>query len=143
MASERLYPTEPPAGGSYADLLPAVDSDGNEVSGIRLPDVAVPLGTYTGWNPRHPSIGGTQMNLLLNGATIPFARHPGDRQVTGDPRSSIAERYASREAFVTAVRRSAAQLVAERYLLEGDVERIVDASGRRYDEFMQLESPLP
>src|SRR5207248_683748 len=86
MPRERVYPTQRPDGDSYPDLLPAVDTDGNEVSGIRLPDVVVPLGTYTGWNPRHASIGGTAMNLLLNGATIPFPRSLAERQSSDDPR---------------------------------------------------------
>jgi hypothetical protein len=143
MPRERLYPTQRPDGASYPDLLPAVDTDGNEVSGIRLPDVAVPLGTYTGWNPRHASIGGTAMNLLLNGSTIPFYATAAQRRTAGDTRPSITERYASREAFLTSIRESARQLVLERYVLETDVDMLVDASGRRYDEFIKLESPLP
>ena len=31
-------------------LVPQVDADGNEIAGIRLPDIAVPRGTFTGWN---------------------------------------------------------------------------------------------
>jgi hypothetical protein len=143
MPRQRLYPTQRLDGDSYPDLLPAVDADGNELSGIRLPDVAVPLGTYTGWNPRHASIGGAEMNLLLNGSTIPFYATSAQRRTAGDPRLSIAERYVSRDAFLNSIRECAHQLVVERYLLESDVDTIVDASGRRYDEFMTLESALP
>jgi Alpha/beta hydrolase domain len=159
MPTERLYPTRrldygagssrgravfpPHDTGAYAEYLPAVDADGNEVCGVRHPDVAVPLGTYTGWNPRHQSIGGTQMNLLLNGSTIPFARTRAEREATGDARLSIEERYPSREAFLDLVRASAVALARTGYLLDSDVESIVAASARRYAEFMQLESPLP
>jgi hypothetical protein len=156
---ERLYPTQrldygPEAGlgrarfpavdgGSYPDYVPAVDGDGNEVSGVRHPDVAVPLGSYTGWNPRDASIGGSEMNLLLNGATIPFATTRVLRETWGDARPSIEERYASREAFLARVRVAATSLSQTRYLLESDIDEVVAASARRYDEFVQLQSPLP
>ena len=159
MPAQRLYPTQRlnygpdsrlgratfPAidEGSYVDLLPAVDDDGNELSGIRHPEVAVPLATYTGWNPRHPSIGGSEVNLLLNGATIPFAPTAHKRQVAGDPRPSIEERYPSRAVFLDRVRQSALSLADQGYVLESDVQAIVDASGRRYDELMQLERVVP
>ncbi len=156
---ERLYPTQrldygPEArlgrarfpavdGGSYPDFVPAVDDDGNEVSGVRHPDVAVPLASYTGWNPRHPSIGGSVMNLLLNGATIPFAPTRDARASWGDARPSIEERYASRDAFLDSVRAAATSLSDAGYLLKSDIEEVVAASGLRYDEFVQLGSPLP
>jgi len=48
----------PKRGAAYPVLLPQVDADGNEVAGIRLPVLAVPLGTNTGWTLRHPDTGG-------------------------------------------------------------------------------------
>ena len=48
----------PGVGEPYTTLVSAVDQNGNEVAGIRLPDLTVPLATYTGWNLRHPSQGG-------------------------------------------------------------------------------------
>ena len=45
------------AGATLPLLVPQVDVDGNEQSGIRLPEVAVPLATYTGWNFRAPAVG--------------------------------------------------------------------------------------
>jgi hypothetical protein len=159
MPHERLYPTQRldygpeavlgrarfPASdtGSYPDVVPSVDADGNEVSGIRHPDVAVPLATYTGWNPRHASIGGTEMNLLLNGATIPFAATAAQRELWRDTRPSIEERYASREAFLAEVRTVASSLVEACYLLKSDIDAVLATSARRYDEFTRLQSPLP
>jgi len=159
MPVERLYPTQrldygpsssvgrasfPPAdGGSYPDLVPAVDADGNERGGVRHPDVAVPLGTFTGWNPRHPSIGGPELNLLLNGATIPFARTAAQRERVGDQRLSIEERYPSRDIYLQQVRDSAEDLVREGYLLAADVDGVATAASRRYDEFVRLDSIVP
>jgi hypothetical protein len=34
----------------YGALVCAVDADGNEIAGDRLPPIAVPLGIHTGWN---------------------------------------------------------------------------------------------
>src|SRR5207248_6459329 len=70
----------PPADGApYPHFVPAADADGNEVTGIRLPDVSVPLATYTGWNLRHPQIGAPDRLMSLMGSTIPFAATPGER----------------------------------------------------------------
>jgi hypothetical protein len=95
----------PPAvGAPYPSVVPAVDDDGNEVAGFRLPDVAVPLASYTGWNLRHPETGAPDEVLLRAGATLPFPRTAADGTATGDPRRSIAERYASREDYLGRVR---------------------------------------
>ncbi|HEV8680878.1 MAG TPA: alpha/beta hydrolase domain-containing protein, partial [Stellaceae bacterium] len=57
-AANGIATTLPPIEGvPYPHFVPAVDADGNEVSGIRLPDVTVPLATHTGWNLRHPQNG--------------------------------------------------------------------------------------
>jgi hypothetical protein len=125
------------------DLVPDVDADGNEVAGLRHPDLAVPLATYTGWNPRHPETGGANLLVRAIGSTIPFPRTPAERIARNDPRPSIAERYASRDAYLERVRAAATRLVRQRYLIESDVEDIVAASGRRYDEFLRLDSLSP
>ncbi|HEX8968690.1 MAG TPA: alpha/beta hydrolase domain-containing protein [Chloroflexota bacterium] len=125
------------------DLRPAVDADGNEIGGVRHPDVSVPLATYSGSNPRHPSTGGAHLLVRATGATIPFARTAGERAARRDTRLSIAERYPSREVFLERIGGAATALVVEGYLLADDVEPLVGASARRWDEFMGLDSPLP
>jgi hypothetical protein len=115
--------TSPPA--TYTTFVAAVDDDGNEVAGIRLPSIAVPLATYTGWN----------VYKLLpdeladrDGSCIPFARTKAEREAAGDPRPSLQERYGSRDAYVERVRGAAATLVAERLLLQGDADAFVRAA---------------
>ncbi|MGH7062033.1 MAG: alpha/beta hydrolase domain-containing protein, partial [Stellaceae bacterium] len=95
----RLPPGE---GAPYPHLVPAVDGDGNEVSGIRLPNVSVPLATHTGWNLRHPECGAPDKLMSLSGATIPFPATREDRARAGDPRRAIAERYPDKTAFLAA-----------------------------------------
>jgi Alpha/beta hydrolase domain len=106
-------------------LVPQVDADGNEVSGIRLPEVAVPLATYTGWNFRSAATGGTGQLVPLLGSYVPLARTKAERESRHDPRPSIEERYASRQQYLDAVNKSAAALVKEGYLLAADVPSVV------------------
>ena len=115
-------------------LVSDVDADGNEVAGVRHPDVAVPLATYSGWNPRHPDVGGEDQPRRQTGMTLPFARTRAEREQTSDPRLSIDERYPSRDAFLDHVRAAAAGLAASRLLLEEEIEPVVTYSARRWGE---------
>jgi hypothetical protein len=115
-------------------LVSQVDADGNERAGIRLPDVAVPLGTYTGWNFRSAAIGGTQELVSLMGSFIPFARTRAAREAAGDPRRSIEERYESRNQYLRLVRDAAERLVKDRYLLAADVPHLVTRAGEMWDD---------
>jgi hypothetical protein len=110
---------------SYGTRVPAVDSDGNETAGIRLPPIAVPLATHTGWNlyARVP----TEL-CDRDGSFIPFAKTLAEREGTGDPRPSIAERYGAREAYVAKVRAAADELVRNRLLLPADAAAYVRAA---------------
>ena len=132
--SEGQLTTLPPvAGEPFPTLVSAVDADGNEVAGIRAPDVSVPLATLTGWNPRHPESGGAGQIMPLTGSTIPFPISAAERVAVGDPRRSIEERYEHREDYLGRVRTEAERLVAQRYLLAGDVDVVVANADRRWD----------
>ncbi|HEX5370525.1 MAG TPA: alpha/beta hydrolase domain-containing protein, partial [Dehalococcoidia bacterium] len=131
-----VYPSQ--ESGAYQVLVSAMDEDGNEVAGIRLPDVAAPLATYTGWNVRGAAMG--QAGLMtsgspLFGATLPLPATRQARQASGDPRRAIEERYASKDAYLQRVRETAQSLVAERYLLEEDVSRCLDVAAAKWDAF--------
>ena len=124
----------PPAVGKpYRHFVPAVDRDGNELSGIRLPDLTVPLATYLGWNLRHPDIGAPNQMMSLMGATIPFPATREEREARGDPRLSIAERYPSKTSYLAQVQRAAHALVEDGYLLAEDLGFVVDQASERYD----------
>ena len=112
-----------------------VDADGNEVAGIALPEIAVPLAAHTGWNLRHADIGGAEQLLVFAGATIPFAATKAQRESTGDPRRSITERYPSRAAYLDRVRETAIALARDGYLLEEDVSHSIAAAARLWDHF--------
>jgi len=125
---------EPPKiEGHYTVLIPQVDRDGNETSGIRLPDQVVPLATYTGWDLREPSIGAPDAMFDMVGSMIPFARTRAEREKTGDPRPSIEERYASREEYLRKVEAAAQPLVKQGLMLQSDVAKFVEKAGARWD----------
>jgi hypothetical protein len=115
----------------YGTRVCAVDADGNEVTGVRLPPIAVPLGTYTGWN-----VYRAQPCELCDrdGSLIPFARNRTERDATGDPRLSLEERYGSRENYIARIEAAAAGLVADRLLLRSDAAAYINAA-RECDRF--------
>jgi hypothetical protein len=115
-------------------LVPQVDADGNELSGIRLPNVTVPLATYTGWNFRSPSIGQPEELLPLTGSFIPFSVTNAAREQAHDPRTSIEERYGSRAQYQGLVTDAATKLVQQRYLLTEDAPRVVERTLAIWDE---------
>ena len=106
-------------------LVPQVDADGNDLAGIRAPDVSVPVATNTGWNFRSESIGGSREIVNLLGSYIPFARTKADREARKDPRLSIQERYRTEDDYLAKLRAAAGALVKGRYLLPEDVESVI------------------
>ena len=123
----------PKVGAPYPAFVCAVDADGNEVAGVRLPELTVPLATFTGWNPRHPEQGAPGDIMSMMGSTLPLACTAEERERRGDPRPSIAERYASRDDYLARVRRAAEALVAGHHLVAEDVERSVARAGVLWD----------
>ncbi len=126
----------PKVGKPFPILVPQVNTDGNETAGIRLPEVAVPLATYTGWNLRDPKAGSPDVIYNMVGSMIPFAKTRAEREKSGDPRLSIAERYTSRPEYVRKVEAAAQPLVRDRLLLERDVTRVSGKAGDRWDWLM-------
>jgi hypothetical protein len=119
-----------------------VDQDSNEVTGIRLPDLTVPLATYTGWNLRHPQMGAPERLIGLLGSTIPFQAIHRERVAKGDPRRSIEERYPSRAGYLEQVRLEAQRLIDEGYLLAEDLELVVGQASRRYELLAPADEPV-
>jgi hypothetical protein len=132
--SAGIVTIEPPkVGSAFPMRLPQVDADGNDTAGIRMPATAVPLATYTGWNLRAAAIGAPDELYSMVGSFIPFARTKAERVKTGDPRLSVEERYASKQAYLDQVEAAAHGLVQERYLLERDVASVVARASAEWD----------
>jgi hypothetical protein len=115
---------EPPrVGGEYGVRLPQVDVDGNELDGVRMPEVAVPLGTYTGWNFRTAETGFPTELVDFTGMFLPFAKNPG-AITPGDPRRPISERYRNKGEYLDLYARHAADMVEGGYLLPDDLDAV-------------------
>jgi hypothetical protein len=121
----------------YRAYVSNVDIDGNEVAGIRLPDLTDPIGTHTGWNPRHPDTGGADQIMPMQGFTKFFARTAAEREANGDPRPSIQERYEGKQIYLNEVRGKAELLAHDRYILPEDIETIVSDASVRWDAAME------
>ena len=115
--------------GRYGNLVAQVDADGNDLGGIRDVFVAVPIGTYTGWNLFNKNFFEDGF-CTLSGSFIPFAPTRQERFATGDSRPSIEERYPTKEAYVAAFKNAANDLVAQRFLLADDAARLVSEAER-------------
>jgi hypothetical protein len=132
--SKGLVTIEPPAiASAFPILVPQVDDDGNEIAGIRVPELAVPVATYTGWNLFNERAGPPAVVSSMQGSFIPLARTREERSRTSDPRPSVEERYQGREQYLAKIAQAANDLVARGYLLKGDVPRIVEQAGTRWD----------
>ena len=114
----------PNRGGAYQVLVPTTDRDGHDIAGVRTVDIAVPVGTNTGWNLYAAGPRGRDL-CALTGAFFPFARTRDERLASGDPRLSLEERYGDHAGFVAAVRRAAEDSVGRRILLQEDAEVII------------------
>lgn len=118
---------EPPTvvtGRDYVVLVPKVDSDGNEIAGIRSTTLRAPLGTYTGWNLRRAGFAEDEV-CGLQGTFVPFKKTRAGREAAGDPRPSLEERYGDHAGYVAAVREAAEELVGQGFLLPEDAARLV------------------
>lgn len=124
---EELVTVEPPrVGNAFGVLVPQSDPDGNDLGGVRLPELQVPLATYTGWNLRDPSIGAPEQRVSFLGSWIPLAKTAEERKKSGDPRLSIAERYKSQQEYMGKFEQAAKKLIAQRFLLQEDLPAVLE-----------------
>jgi alpha/beta hydrolase family protein len=118
------YQDNPANGPIYPSFVPKTDKDGNDVAGVRLPEVQVPLATYTGWalraGPQNPD------GCEGSGQYIPFAKTKADRMASGDPRLSVEERYGNMETYSAMLRDAVNNLVKAGFLLPFDAERALN-----------------
>lgn len=134
-AGHTSYPV--PEGAVYPAFVSAVDSDGNETVGIRLPGVAVPVGTHTGWNPRHPDAGAPELATIFVGFTRFFAGNATQRIAQDDPRPSVAERYADRQDYQGKVQSVIESLIDARFVLAVDAAALLKHCLAHYDWAMR------
>ncbi|MGB6603987.1 MAG: alpha/beta hydrolase domain-containing protein [Steroidobacteraceae bacterium] len=129
---------EPPrVEGTYPTLVPQVDADGNELSGVRLPEITVPLATYTGWNLRDPTIGAPTLRVPFEGSYLPFPRTAEEAGIKRDPRRPIAVRYPGRAQYLQRFGAALDELVRERWILPEDRAALLERGGDEWDLAMK------
>lgn len=122
-ATKGIAAKEPPSVGEpYPALVPQVDDDGNETAGIKMPQVAVPLATYTGWNLRQDVLTSETYNMV--GSTMPF------------PKAKIVEKYGTREEYLEKAKKSIKDLVERRLLLATEADQLEKNAAAQWDWFI-------
>ena len=113
-SAKGILTTLPPAitPSAYPVFVPKTDADGNDVAGIRLPEIEVPIATYSGWNIRSADYAADDM-CNASGQKIPFPATMSDRVASGDPRPSVQERYRNHAGYVARVTVAATNLANE------------------------------
>lgn len=135
-AETGIATVEPPMlGKPFPVLLPQVDADGNEIAGVRLPEIQAPLGTYTGWNQRDASMGAPDELIAFIGSFVPFARTKAERLKSKDPRLSIEERYTDRQDYLNKVAAAGKALAQNGYVLEADLPKLNERAQQQWDYF--------
>jgi len=120
--SRGIITIEPPKTGQpFTILLPQVDADGNDIGGLKTPQVAVPLATHTGWNLRNPAIGSPEELFSMVGSYFPF------------PKNEVMKRYQDRANYLRKVNAAAQKLVDGRYLLKRDLPALERISSKEWD----------
>ena len=112
----------------YPNSVSKVDADGNDIAGIRMPEVVAPVATHSGWTLRSAAFGGKADGTdgcEAAGQSIVFAPTMAARQSAGDPRLSLEERYGDRADLVAARTAAANALKAQRLLLQADVDAAI------------------
>ena len=119
-------------------LVPQVDDDGNERDGVRLPEIAAPLGTYAAWNLRDPSIGAPGQRVSFEASYIPFAK-------TAERASQAARSAASPSRSGTAAARIISiasahaldDLIEQRWVLPEDRAALMQRGRQEWEDAMR------
>jgi hypothetical protein len=114
----------------YTVLVPKDDANGNATAGVLVPDLKVPLATYTGWSDRSTGHAAGE-GCLLAGSAIPLAVDKAAQRGGKDTRATLATLYKSRADYQHQVAQAADALVDQGYLLPLDAENLFIANARQ------------
>jgi hypothetical protein len=141
-ATEGIVTVEPPRiGTAFPILVPQVDADGNGLAGVKMPELVVPLATYTGWNLFNDRSGPTDVLSSMQGSYIQLPRTTVERKRTSDPRPSIEERYRDKDQYVGLVGKAALALIDQGFLLPEDLAPVLRNAGRHWDYAASAPAP--
>jgi len=95
--------------------------DGNAVAGVRLPLIAAPRATYTGWNAT-AGVDAPQALCTQLGSVVPLPATEAAARAVNDPRPSLEALYPAPGSYEAAVRAVTDELMHSRLLLPADAE---------------------
>ncbi len=125
------FKSEPPeVGAPFPTFVPQVNADGNERGGIRMPEIAVPLASYTGWNLRSESMGAPSELVSFLGSWIPF---PRAKSGNTDPRRPVQDRYPNEPVYLQRIDEAAHQLAAAGLVLQEDLHSLHNRATREWE----------
>ena len=140
--TEGVVTNEPPRiGTAFPILVPQVDADGNGIAGIRMPELSVPLATYTGWNLFNDRSGPIDVLSSMQGSYVPLPRSNAERKRANDPRAAIEARYHDRDQYIGLVSKAALTLIDQGYLLSEDLAAVLKSAGRHWDYLAAAAPP--
>lgn len=123
--SKGIVSIEPPrVGDAFPVLIPQVDDDGNEISGVKMPQVAVPLAAYSGWNLREAKFGMPNETYNMVGSTLPFSK------------AKIIEKYGTKEKYLEKATAALDDLIKRRLLLPEERAKLLDDAAKQWDWFV-------
>ena len=135
-ATKGIITREPPLRlGNYVVKVPRSGPDGNDLGTLLPAEVAVPVATFTGWNLRRRDVGAEDQLVSLSGSYLPFPRTKAEARKSGDPRTSLEERYGTFATYKNRLAERCDQMVKDRYLLPEDAERILKGAEKRQGLF--------
>src|SRR5882762_10260513 len=141
-ATEGVVTVEPPRlGTAFPILVPQVDADGNGIAGVKMPELVVPLATYTGWNLFNDRSGPAGALSSMQGSYVPLPRTGAERKRANDPRLSIEERYRDKDQYVGLVGKAARELIDQGFLLTEDLAVVLKNAGRHWDVAASTAAP--
>jgi Alpha/beta hydrolase domain len=136
-AAQRIADLIPPrATTPFETLVPKPNSDGLDQGGVELPELMAPLGTRVGFNTRNTATGFPSATARWDGSFVPFARDEAEREATGDPRPSLASRYASHDDYEAKLRAAAQRVAASGFLRTEEIDAVVGEGGALYARIM-------
>jgi hypothetical protein len=120
-------------GPPFPVFVPQVDANGSDLGGVRLPELEVPIATYTGWNLRDAKIGFPNDRASFLGSDLPFPATKAEAQANHDQREAIAQRYSSLAEYLKKFRTAAQRLATDRFLLPEGIDALVGRGGKEWD----------
>lgn len=125
----------PGIGQPFPTLVPVVGPDGNELSGIKTPHVAVPVASYTGWNFPADMYRSPELTRAarLSGAWLPFCSDVKEKKRRQDSRPSLQERYQDLESYLTKLREATEALISRRLMFEEDIDLVLEQGAAMYN----------